>query len=73
MVGLRYYGIRIFGTLSLLKKCKIFAWLALHDKLNTRERLSRRGIVPELICPFGCTTDENLSHLLFICPHTNMV
>jgi hypothetical protein len=55
------------------KKCKNYAWLALHDRLNTRERLARRGIISESVCPFGCNFDKNLSHLLFACSHTNMI
>jgi hypothetical protein len=55
------------------KKCKIFAWLVLHDRLNNRERLARRGVLSEPTCPFGYQCDENLSHLLFLCPHANIV
>jgi hypothetical protein len=31
------------------------------------------GIISESVCTFGCNFDENLSHLLFSCPHTNMI
>jgi hypothetical protein len=76
--AMNYGGVTVLGNSDIWnslapEKCDIFAWLDLHDRLNTRERLSRRGIVPEPICPFGCSTDENLSNLLFVCPHTNMV
>jgi hypothetical protein len=47
------------------KKCKIFAWLALHNRLNTRARLARRGIIEDTNCPFDCQTEEILTHLLF--------
>jgi hypothetical protein len=55
------------------KKCKIFAWLALPNRINTRERLTRKGIISDSACPFGCQTDENLTRLLFACPHSFMI
>jgi hypothetical protein len=55
------------------KKYKIFAWLALNNKLNTKERLATRGVISEPSCPFGCQCDKNLSHLLFSCPHFDMI
>jgi hypothetical protein len=55
------------------KKCKIFAWLALHNCLSTRDRLARRGVNDEATCPFGCQTEETLEHLLFRCPHSSPV
>jgi hypothetical protein len=49
-----YYALNFGGTLCAgnqeiwnsfaPKKCKIFAWLALHNRLNTKERLAKRGI-----------------------------
>jgi hypothetical protein len=53
------------------KNCKVFAWLALHNRLSTRDRLTRRGIIDDATCPFGCQTEEILTHLLFQCPHTS--
>jgi hypothetical protein len=53
-----------------LKKCNFFAWVALHNRLNTKERLTRRGVVNEASCPFGCHTNEGLAQMLFNCPHT---
>jgi hypothetical protein len=51
----------------------IFAWLVLHNRLSTRERLANKGVISEATCPFGCNTKENLAHLLFHCPHTSSV
>jgi hypothetical protein len=65
-------NVEIWGS-SAPKKCKIFAWLTLHNHLNTRDRLSRRGVIEEASCPFGCRTEEGLSHLLFLCPHTSFL
>jgi hypothetical protein len=36
---------------------------------NTRERLAKRGVTVDAICPFDWQTDEILTHLLFSCPH----
>jgi hypothetical protein len=47
------------------KKCKIFAWLALHNRLNTKERLVRREVLTNSNCPFGCHTEEVLEHFYF--------
>jgi hypothetical protein len=55
------------------KKCKIFAWLALHNRLNMKERLLRRGVVMGSTCPFGCQADEDLTYMLFLCPHTSFL
>jgi hypothetical protein len=76
--AMNFGGVTVLGNMDIWnslapKKCKIFAWLAFHDRLNTRERLAKRGIVSESLCPFSCNCNENLSHLLFSCPHTNMI
>jgi hypothetical protein len=54
------------------KKCNIFAWLALHNRLNIRERLARRNIILNATCLFGCQTNENLTHRLFFCPYSSL-
>jgi hypothetical protein len=53
------------------KKCKVFAWLTLHNRLNTRGRLAQRGVITDATCPFGCPREEILTHLLFQCFHTS--
>jgi hypothetical protein len=78
-----YYAMNFRGVICLgneeiwnslaPKKCKKFGWLALRDRLSTKERLARRGIASEARCPFGCPKDESLSHLLFSCPHTSFI
>jgi hypothetical protein len=35
------------------QKCKIFAWLILHNRLNTRDRLSRRGVIEDALAHLG--------------------
>jgi hypothetical protein len=55
------------------KKSKIFTWLALHNRLNARERLARQGVISNANCPFGCQTEEVINHMLFHCPHTSHI
>jgi hypothetical protein len=55
------------------KKCKIFAWLALHNRINTRERLSGKCII--LMLPAHLVVKLMKAHSSFICacPHTSMI
>jgi hypothetical protein len=55
------------------KKCKIFAWLALHNRLSTKVRLARKGIIDSAACPIGCNDEESLEHMLFSCPHASSI
>jgi hypothetical protein len=55
------------------KKCKIFAWLALHNRLSTKDRLARKGLIDSAVCPFGCNSEESLHHMLFHCPHASTI
>jgi hypothetical protein len=76
--AMNYGGVTVLGNSEIwnslaLKKCKNFTWLALHNRINTKERLCRKGIISESTCPFGCQYDENLAHLLFSCTHSNMI
>jgi hypothetical protein len=76
--ALNYRGVTILGNAEIWcsltpKKCKIFAWLTLHNRLNTRERLARRNINFDSTYPFGCQSDENLTQLLFSCPYSSMI
>jgi hypothetical protein len=76
--AMKFGGVSVLGNTDIWnilapKKCKFFAWLALHNKINTRERLSRKRIISDSICPFGCQTDETLTHLLFSYPHSSII
>jgi hypothetical protein len=68
--AMNYGGVTVLGNTDIWnslapKKRNFFAWLALHNRINTRQRLSRKGIISESTSPFGCQCDENLTHLLF--------
>jgi hypothetical protein len=76
--AMNFGGVTVPGNTDIWKslapkKCKVFAWLVLHGRLNTRERLARRGVFAESSCPFGCQCDESLSHRLFLSPHANII
>jgi hypothetical protein len=51
----------------------VTTWLALHNRLNTIDRLASRGIISDANCPFGCPTEETLAHFLYQCPHTSFL
>jgi len=48
-------------------KCRFFMWLAPHKKCWTADRLLRRGLPSEPLCPFCDQEDENIDHLLVTC------
>jgi hypothetical protein len=75
---MNYGGSACFGNNEIWKslapkKCKIFAWLAPHNRLSTRDRSAKRGVISDARCPFGCQTDEVPTHLLFNCSHTSFI
>jgi hypothetical protein len=71
--GVTCLGNSEISTSLAPKKYKMFSWLALHNRLNTRHRLTRRGIISGASCPFGCQEVKILPHLLFSCPHTSFI
>jgi hypothetical protein len=71
--GVSYAGNQEIWNSLAPKKCKIFAWLALHNRLNTKERLARRGVLEDASCPFGCHVEEGLTHMFFHCLHTSFL
>ena len=55
------------------KKCKIFLWLAVRDKVYTKQRMARKSLSDSPLCPHGCQEEETIIHLLFSCTHVNRV
>uniref|UniRef100_A0A7C9CXT7 Reverse transcriptase zinc-binding domain-containing protein n=1 Tax=Opuntia streptacantha TaxID=393608 RepID=A0A7C9CXT7_OPUST len=51
-------------------RVEFFMWLALLDKINTKELLWRKGVLQEdqLKCTFCSAQVESTSHLLVLCP-----
>jgi hypothetical protein len=62
-----------FLTTLAPKKCKIFAWLALHNSFSTNDRLARKGIIDSAACPFGSNAEESLENMLLSCPHASSI
>lgn len=44
--------------------------LVAHDRLYTKDRLSKWGIVQDLICPLCDSEDESIEHLFFRCAYS---
>lgn len=63
---------RLFNF-SRLWKCRLqprmafFQWCLIQNRINTRDRLFRFGIVPESSCVFCSTVTESIQHLFFDC------
>jgi hypothetical protein len=76
--AMNFGGVSVLGNTDIWNSwapnnCKFFTWLALHNRINTRERLYRKRIISYSTCPFGCQSDETLTHLLFSFPHSYMI
>ncbi|KAL4340919.1 hypothetical protein GQ457_08G001550 [Hibiscus cannabinus] len=48
-------------------KHALIAWMALHERLPTKDRLMRMGIVVDCLCPMCEDAAESHSHLFFEC------
>lgn len=58
---------KIFYKKLARTKAIIGTWLACKDKLATKERLKRFGIIENDTCYF-CPKSETLNHIMFHCP-----
>jgi hypothetical protein len=47
-------------------------WLACNERLATRERLHKYGLIDAISCCF-CSADETQQHLLFVCKETKSI
>jgi zinc-binding in reverse transcriptase len=62
--------INLFRSVWALKislKNKLFFWMVLHNKILTKDNLSKRGWTRNNSCMF-CTTQKIVDHLFFHCP-----
>ncbi|XP_021838846.2 uncharacterized protein [Spinacia oleracea] len=48
-------------------KYRFILWLATQDKLKTRTRLQKFGVVDDCICPICGSSPETMEHLFFKC------
>lgn len=46
---------------------KIILWLALLNKLKTKDRLFKMGVTPRDSCSLCSTESETINHLFFVC------
>ncbi|XP_073111220.1 uncharacterized protein [Elaeis guineensis] len=53
-----------FWNLPILKKAKLFFWLAFHDKVLTKENLIKRGVATVENCLLCNESGETLNHLM---------
>ena len=51
-------------------KTRFIFWLAMLNKLKTREKLKHAGIIDEDSCPFCCNDSESVMHLFFSCHYS---
>ncbi|XP_058759686.1 uncharacterized protein LOC131633001 [Vicia villosa] len=51
-------------------RAKVILWLAIQDRLATKVRLHRLGLLQDMMCSLCLAADENTTHLLFQCSHT---
>lgn len=47
---------------------KFFLWKACNDILPTKEKLFKRKVVPDPLCPICMSAPESISHILWTCP-----
>ncbi|XP_058726621.1 uncharacterized protein LOC131597983 [Vicia villosa] len=51
-------------------RAKVVLWMAFQNRLATKQRLFRLGLVQHQLCELCGKEEESLDHLLFACPHT---
>ncbi|KAL2901703.1 hypothetical protein RDABS01_026785 [Bienertia sinuspersici] len=62
----------VWGRLSLPKH-QFCAWLAIQERLNTKERLERMGLVRDTDCVLCQGANETWNHLFFQCPYSKQI
>ncbi|KAM0858778.1 hypothetical protein ACQ4PT_047617 [Festuca glaucescens] len=55
------------------RKHQFFGWLAIQGRCWTADRLQRRGLPNQGVCPLCQTDDEDIDHLLLGCPFAQAV
>ncbi|XP_019242423.1 PREDICTED: uncharacterized protein LOC109222532 [Nicotiana attenuata] len=53
-----------------MPKWNFILYMALLDKLSTRDRLARWGVINETLCPMCKVEEESMEHLFFKCSFT---
>ena len=52
---------------SSVPKSRFIFWMAMLNKLKTKDHLMRFGVTPDNCCPICCIDSESSSHLYFSC------
>ncbi|XP_062118867.1 uncharacterized protein LOC133832558 [Humulus lupulus] len=61
-----HWSKEVWGRLNTPKHSFIF-WLAVHNRLNTKDRLKRHGVLDQSECLFYGVVEESCEHLFFNC------
>ncbi|KAL2894924.1 hypothetical protein RDABS01_010833 [Bienertia sinuspersici] len=62
----------VWGRLSMPKH-QFCAWLAIQERLNTKERLERMGVIKDTDCVLCQGAKETWNHLFFQCPYSKQI
>jgi hypothetical protein len=68
----RIYPYRFIWKIKMPLKVKVFMWLVLKNCILTKDNLMRRGWTGNSQCHL-CSSEENMSHLLFECTFVRFV
>ena len=58
---------------GLPMKTIIFSWLLIANRILTWDNLLKKGFSGPGICPFCCSEEENVTHIMITCPYTIQV
>ncbi|XP_028122802.1 uncharacterized protein LOC114319935 [Camellia sinensis] len=57
----------------VIPRVSFIVWLAIHERLNTGDRLQIFGLLMSPSCPLCCALEENHSHLFFRCHYSSRI
>ncbi|XP_028127266.1 uncharacterized protein LOC114323787 [Camellia sinensis] len=57
----------------VIPRVSFIVWLAIHQRLNTGDRLQIFGLLTSPSCPLCCAPKENHSHLFFRCHYSSRI
>ncbi|KAL7243272.1 hypothetical protein ACSBR1_015639 [Camellia fascicularis] len=70
-MGLKVPWSKLLWGPPFIPRVSFIVWLAIHERLNTRDRLQAFGLVPHSNCPFCNDHEESHSHLFFRCAYSS--
>ena len=56
---------------SSIPKARFILWLAMNERLKSRDKLAALGLIPTDTCPLCGLTSESHSHLFFACNYSS--